>query len=156
MDQQQITAQDQLDTVAGPSASLLAREARRRVPIISPLHAKDAAEEVHHSLYKMQPQGWITVTASVGQRAYALTVIGDSMEPKFPEGVTIIVDPDVRPVQGSFVVALLRDTDQVTFKQFVIDGRHYLKPLNPRYPIMEIDDHVALCGVVKQMIMTFE
>jgi SOS-response transcriptional repressor LexA len=104
----------------------------------------------------MQPQGWITVTASVGQRAYAMNVIGDSMEPKFPEGVTIIVDPDVQPVQGSFVVALLGDTDQVTFKQLVIDGRHYLKPLNPRYPVMEMDDHVALCGVVKQMIMIFE
>ena len=62
----------------------------------------------------------------------------------------------VQPVQGSFVVALLGDTDQVTFKQYVIDGRHYLKPLNPRYPVLEMDDHVALCGVVKQMIMTFE
>jgi SOS-response transcriptional repressor LexA len=109
----------------------------QRVPIISPLHAKDAAVAGYHSLYKMQPQGWITVTVSVGQRAYALTVIGDSMEPKFPEGVTIIGDPDVQPVQGSFVVALLVDTYQVTFNQFIIDGRHYLKPLNPRYPVME-------------------
>jgi len=78
------------------------------------------------------------------------------MESKFPEGVIIIVDPDVEPVHGSFVVALLADAGQVTFKQLVIDGRRYLKPLNPRYPIMEMDDRMATCGVVKRMIMSFD
>jgi SOS-response transcriptional repressor LexA len=53
-------------------------------------------------------------------------------------------------------VALLADAGQVTFKQLVIDGRRYLKPLNPRYPIMEMDDRMATCGVVKQMIMSFD
>ena len=96
------------------------------------------------------------VTARVGKHAYALRVRGDSMEPKFPEGVTIIVDPDASPVHGSFVVALLTDAEQVTFKQLVIDGRRYLKPLNPRYPVMEMDNRVAICGVVKQMIMSFD
>ena len=78
------------------------------------------------------------------------------MAPKFPKGVTIIVDPDVEPLHGSFVIALITDTDQTTFKQFVIDGRAYLKPINPRYPIMEIDGRVTICGVVKQMIMSFD
>ena len=78
------------------------------------------------------------------------------MEPKFPEGVIIIVDPDVGPVYGSFVVALLADAGQVTFKELIIDGQRYLTPLNPRYPVMEMDDRMATCGVVKQMIMSFD
>ena len=110
--------QNQFDPILGASES----DMPICEPIVAAAHAKDAASTDYYCLPSASPQEWITVTARVGRRAYALRVQADSMEPKFPEGVIIIVDPDVEPVHGSFVIALITDTDQITFKQFVIDG----------------------------------
>lgn len=99
----------------------------------------------------------VPVTRRVGKNAYALRVQGDSMEPVFPDGSIIIVDPDVEPRQGSYVVVRLDDAEQATFKQLVVDGgARYLKPLNPRYPVMTIKERATVCGVVRQMVMDFD
>ncbi len=80
-----------------------------------------------------------------------MTVDGESMEPRYHNGDTIFVDPDVSAVNGSDVVVRLENTDETTFKQLVIEGegrRRYLKPLNPRYPIIEITAEARIVGVI--------
>lgn len=99
----------------------------------------------------------VPVTCRVGTNAFALRVQGDSMEPVFPNGSVIIVDPSAEPRHGSYVVVRLDEAEQATFKQLVFDGgTRYLKPLNPRYPLMEIRESATVCGVVRQMVMDFE
>lgn len=103
----------------------------------------------------------IATTANVGPQGFALRVRGDSMtnpngSPSFPEGSLIIVDPSRIAENGSYVIARLDDSDEATFKQLVIDGGHrYLKPLNPRYPILEINGNCTICGVVRQLVWDF-
>jgi len=86
---------------------------------------------------------------------YALRIKGDSMtsplsqSKSFHEGNIIIVDPDKEHQHGDFVVALLPKSKEATFKQYVIDGGvSYLKPLNPQYPMTQIDSRTVICGVV--------
>lgn len=99
----------------------------------------------------------IPVTGKVGPHAYALQVRGDSMEPGFPNGSYIVVDPDLEPVPGSYVVVRLDDAHEATFKQLIVEGGiHYLKPLNTRYPIMEVRQSASFCGVVRKMEMHFD
>jgi SOS-response transcriptional repressor LexA len=101
----------------------------------------------------------VYTTRKVGSRAYALRVVGDSMEnpngrPTYPQGSIIIVDPDREPIHGSPVIVRLEDSKQATFKQLVIEGGvRYLKPLNPRYPIMKVARKASFCGVVVQTII---
>lgn len=85
--------------------------------------------------------------ALVSENAYALKVEGDSMvstipgDTSFPPGTIIIVDPNRSASAGDFVIAKDVVTDKATFKKLVHDaGRWYLRPLNPAYPTMEIDD----------------
>lgn len=133
-------------------------EVKRRVPVISWV----AAGTFCCSDDPFPPgvaDEWVNATASVGPRAYALRVDGDSMEPRFPDGCTIIVDPDREPRHKSFIVVRLDGSDQATFKQLIIEGgKRYLKPLNPRYPIMELAETAVICGVVRQSLQveTFE
>jgi SOS-response transcriptional repressor LexA len=83
-----------------------------------------------------------------GKSAFALRVNGDSMtspDPEakysFPDGTIIFVDPDRGVDPGAFVVAKDVQTQQATFKRLAYDGgRWYLKPLNPQYKTIEIDD----------------
>lgn len=70
------------------------------------------------------------------------------MEPEFWDGEIIIVDPERNAKHRDYVVVRL-DGGEATFKQFIVDaGRKYLKPLNKRYPILEITQDAVICGVV--------
>lgn len=101
----------------------------------------------------------VMVTGRVGPHAFALRVVGDSMYDQntgrgFPPGALVVVDPDTEAHNGSYVVVRLDDAQEATFKQLVIDGgKQYLKPLNPRYPIIEVNSHATICGVVKRFIL---
>lgn len=101
----------------------------------------------------------IYTSKKVGPRAYALKIRGDSMENPgsghtFPDGCVIIVDPDKAADVGSFVVVRFTEAGDATFKQLVEDaGRRYLKPLNPRYPMIPIGDDAVLCGTWVQTII---
>lgn len=99
----------------------------------------------------------ITVTTRVGAHTFALKVRGDSMEPEFPEGCIIIVDPEREAKTGSYVVMRLDEEMEATFKQMIMDGsRIYLKPINPRYPILEMNGKKATTvGVVIQMVKEY-
>lgn len=82
---------------------------------------------------------------------YVLRLHGVSMEPKFHDGDLIFVDPNVEPVHGKYVVVMLEDTAEATFKQLIVEGgRQYLKALNPNWPdpIIEVNQNARICGVV--------
>ena len=104
----------------------------------------------------------VYTTRKVGPRAYALRVVGDSMEnpngrPTYPQGSIIIVDPDREPMHGNAVIVRLEDSKEATFKQLIVEGGvRYLKPLNPRYPIMKVGAHATFCGVVVQTVIDEE
>ena len=122
----------------------------KQVPIISWVQAGAMAEVVleHHDF---------EVTLSpfrCSDDAYALEVKGDSMTSNpganhsFPEGSIIIVEPNAEPRHRSFVIARQDGTNEVTFKRLNMEGSKCLQPLNPQYPIIPIDSHIHICGVV--------
>lgn len=134
----------------GPATALA-----RKVYVISWVQAGHWAETA-------QPvpdnDDWV-ITANCPPHAFALRVKGDSMynpggHPSIPDGAVIIVDPDGQAENGSLVVAQLDGTAEATFKRLIIDaGQRYLKPLNPQYPIITIDENCAIIGVVKDAIL---
>jgi SOS-response transcriptional repressor LexA len=131
-------------------------EPRGRVPLISWVTAGHWREVVDN----FQPgdaEQWVETTKRVGAAAFALRVRGDSMEPRCPDGATIIVDPERDAVNGSLVVVRLQDDAEATFKRLVIEGgRRFLAPLNPRYPVLEITGPAVICGVVRQVLIDLD
>ena len=85
---------------------------------------------------------------------YILIVTGDSMTPKFEEGDLIFVDPSKVCVEhGKYVIAMLTDSTEATFKQLQhIDGKNYLRALNPNYPpemqFLAINGNCQIIGTV--------
>lgn len=128
----------------------------RQIPLITWEEAK-----YWHKLsynYKHPSNGkTFTSSVNVSNLAFALEIIGDSMESQFGmsfhDGTIIVVDPEQIATHQSFVVAVVSNEKNAVFKQLVFDGSHrYLKPLNMRYPIVELNAHSIVCGVVKQTI----
>ena len=83
------------------------------------------------------------------EKTFALRVPDDSMEPEFHEGEIIIVDPTLTGKHNLFLIARMEGDSLATFKQLIIVGnRTYLKPLNSRYPLIEVQGDLRICGVV--------
>jgi SOS-response transcriptional repressor LexA len=80
---------------------------------------------------------------------YALRVLGDSMDPEFPEGCVVIVDPGGAPRDRSFVI--VEFAGDVFFGQLIVEGeRRHLKPLNPKYGSFELTPPYTIKGCVVQ------
>lgn len=125
---------------------------RGRVPVISFVAAGNWSEAVDN-FAPGDSDEWISTTVPVKRHTYALRVQGDSMEPKFPNGAIIIVEPEEEAKNGSYVI-VRQNGSEATFKQLIIDGgRKMLNPLNQRYPVMDMKEDAVICGVVKQMVM---
>lgn len=122
--------------------------ALRHIPLLSWVQAGHWEEAIQGGEEK------IAVAGNFSENAYALTVRGDSMQPKFPDGCQIVVEPRVTAETGNFVVVLLEDSNEAMFKQFVRDGdRIYLKALNPDYGTRLVDKPMTICGVVCKLVM---
>ena len=131
-----------------------APETKGKVPLISWVKAGMFCEAID-LLQPGEAEDWITTTVQPRAYTYALRIRGDSMEPTFPDGAVIVVEPEMEPKHGSYVIAK-NGNNEATFKQLVQDGGvFYLKPLNPRYPLLPVDANTCFCGVVREMVMRF-
>lgn len=121
-------------------------------PLISWVSAGQWLEAVEP--YKLEEiEEWPETTAHAGENAFWLTVRGDSMTSPVgftvPEGMIILVDPSKEAKSGKLVVAKLINDNEATFKMYVEDaGRRFLKPLNPQYPVTEINGNCQIIGTV--------
>lgn len=124
-----------------------------KIPVISWVQAGEYTEAVD----LFQPgyaEEFVDTTIKPKKTTFALRVKGDSMEPVFHEGMILIVDPEMEPLSGDYVVAR-NGTGEATFKQLVKDGEdYYLKPLNTRYPIKALGD-AHIIGVVREAAIKF-
>ena len=84
---------------------------------------------------------YVLTTGDFSQCTFALKIKGKSMEPEFVEGDLIIVDPELSPQPGDYVVAK-NGEDEATFKKYRArgvgeDGKEVfeLVPLNDDFAV---------------------
>lgn len=129
---------------------------RAEVPLVSEVEAGN-----YTVIDNFQPKSnfeTVPVSVPVLRHTYALRVHGDSMvsdtRDSFPDGSIIIVEPEMAPLPGDYVIAL-NEENETTFKQLIRDGGEYfLKPLNLRYPIRPLGA-AKIIGVVREFTKRF-
>ena len=130
------------------------RHRSRNVPLISWVQAGQWME-VEDTFHPGDGDGYI-LADNVSRSAFALRVVGDSMEPEFIEGDIVIVDPEIQVNSGDYVVAKIKNNEggngEATMKKFLVDGdRIYLKPLNKEYKMMDMTGkNFCIVGCVVQ------
>lgn len=127
-------------------------EPKGSFPVISWVSAGAWMEAVE-PYHRRAVDRWFETTVACSDDSFWLDVKGDSMTSpvglSIPEGMVILVDPDVEPINGKLVVAKLEGDNEATFKKLVIDAGHrFLKPLNPQYPMIPINGNCRIIGVV--------
>lgn len=123
------------------------------VPLISWVQAGHWGDVVDN-LQPGEAEEWITTTARVSKSAFALRIKGDSMAPKVPDGSIVIFEPGRNFQHGSLVLAKRTGDQQATFKQLWYDGETaWLKPLNDRYPMIEMPPDTRIIAVAVRLEM---
>lgn len=80
---------------------------------------------------------------------FALRVLGDSMEPEFPDGCVVIVDPGYAVRDGAYVI--VEFAGDVFFRRIDFEGeRRFLRPLNAKYGGFELTGPYTVRGGVVQ------
>lgn len=103
-----------------------------------------------------KPTQSISTDLDLGEHACALVVKDNTMEPRFPEGTVIILDPAIQPENRDFAVVHIDGHKLPTFKQMLIDGNvAYLKPLNLDFKPFALDKNYHVLGTVVQSRMDF-
>ena len=124
---------------------------RATVPLISWTTAGKWGE-VQDPLPPGGAEEWIATTATVSPAAFALRIIGDSMEPRIPDGSIVIIDPQAPYSHGKIVLAKRTMDQEATLKQLWYDGPvPKLRPLNDRYPILEMPTDTRIIGVAVKL-----
>lgn len=125
----------------------------RTYPLISWIAAGSWAESC--DLYMPgDGEDFIESLENAGDHGYWLEVDGDSMIPlagfAFNPGMRILVQPEgFDVISGKLYIAKLLLTGETTFKQYVRDGgTEYLRPLNPDYKTIVMDENIKLIGRV--------
>lgn len=115
-----------------------------RIPKISFVQA-GAWSEATDPYAKGDGDGYIYTHKPGSSNRFALTIRGDSMSPDFREGDVIIVDPEIQPRPGDFVVAK-NGNQEATFKKYRPRGLNEhgdeyfeLVPVNEDYPTLRSD-----------------
>lgn len=127
-----------------------------RVPVISYVQAGAWTETCDRRLHDGATE-YIQTDIDLGKMSFALEVRGDSMKPDILEGDVVIVDPDVQPVPGDYVVAK-NGSHEATIKRYRPRGTNEageeyfeLVPANPDYPSIRSDHaQVMIIGVVME------
>lgn len=116
----------------------------RRIPLVSYVQAGLMSEAVD-SYHLGGAEEWLLTDLELAASAFALRIKGDSMLPDFKEGDVVIIDPELAPSPGDFVVAK-NGENEATFKKFRPrglneHGEHVVElvPLNEDYPSIRSD-----------------
>jgi SOS-response transcriptional repressor LexA len=86
--------------------------------------------------------------------AFWLKMYGDAMaapigaSPSLPEGTLLLLDTGLQAAPGKLILVELPDSSKPTLRMLIEEsGQRYLKPLNPAYPLISLDNNCHILAV---------
>lgn len=138
------TGKGSMERTGSPHSNVSASSiGERRVPLLNYVQAGMFADCGQN--FTMEEVEYLLTDLDLSERAFALQIKGNSMLPDFKEGDRIIVDCEVSPRPGDYVVAK-NSEEEATFKKYRLlsigaTGAEVfeLTPLNTDYPSIRSD-----------------
>lgn len=119
----------------------------RRIPLLSWEQAADWPE------VSGGVSDWVKTNGDHSNNSFAMTIKTDSMAHEFQIGETIIVDTEITPVSGMFVITKMTNTGNkrgVDIGQLIMtQSSTLLSPTNSRYPVFDLSNFdYQIVGVI--------
>lgn len=122
-----------------------------RVPVVPWHNAGDA----DHTIREERCEEYVDAAFPADARLFATVIPDDSMGGEIPRGSTLVVDLELAPEPGDYILVRHIETGDVSCRRLIRDaGRLYLQAANPAYPMHSADGH-EIIGVVREVIRRF-
>lgn len=106
-----------------------ARIKRQSLPV---LHGETILEYLQHKNRSTLPL--IHVDTPVSTESFAYFLQGNAMEPQFPDGTLLIIDPNIEIENLDHILVIPTNKKLPLFRQILIEGEErYLRTLNPTF-----------------------
>lgn len=118
-------------------------------------------EECLNFKSKMQnltPSNWSAWIISEFISDYAFALISKTaLEPRFPKGTTLIIDPESTPEDGDLVLVHFANSDSAAIRELAVDGpfRQLTTICKPANVTTTLDNNTIILGVVVKAVFTF-
>lgn len=120
------------------------------IPIININETKNWVEVIR----RLKPDchfEWLMADPSIDKGKFAIRVKGESMWPQFQENTLLVIDPTKEAQNRDFVIAYLKENDEIVFRQLIIEDRYkFLKAINTIFPTTPLVATDIVIGVVIQ------
>lgn len=90
------------------------------------------------------------LNSCASKEPFALQVLGDSMEPEFPDGCIIIIEPARVAEPGNYVIAEIPHEGLIFRRLLIEEEQLILCAVNTEYPRHPLPDMHAIRGIVVQ------
>lgn len=105
--------------------------------------------------HRSDSRDWLNSERKLSEHAFALRAT-PFMEPRFTAGSLILIDPEVLPCDGNFIIVSFNG-EEPTIRQVLKDGcMVYLKPFDPSLPTVQLSNMHLVYGTVIEMRYGFD
>lgn len=107
----------------------------------------------HEKLNELKHSNTILVEKLLSESAFALIVEDDNLD-FFPKKSILIIDPEVRPANGDYIIVANINHNVASIRKYIIEiDQIYLKPLIPGIGISALTSEYKILGVILQYKM---
>ena len=122
----------------------------KQVPVVAWQNIQAVVEE--HEQFEVTEQ--VSTDAHISEHAYAVVIQNTGLEPHFPKGAKVVVEPMRRPADSDYVIVVATEGGDPHIRQVISDGADsYLRSLNPalsKMNMMRLAEAHKVLGVVVQ------
>lgn len=101
---------------------------------------------------------FIGAAGITGKDVFGVSINSDALAPAFQSNSIVIIDPNLKPVEGDYVLCSLgsNEEDVPVFRQIFMDGGDfYFKPVNPGFGEMKHYENYKIFGVIIKSIESY-
>jgi SOS-response transcriptional repressor LexA len=138
-----------------PNSSSAVHPEGRPIPILSWHEAIDY-KKIIKGLSKNNWTNWILLDRRASSLTYTLKT-KKSMEPRFPIGSLLLVDPETQPDDGDMIVVWYPETSDATIRELILDGpRQSLLSITDNSVSEELTNKITVLGVIIESRFSFK
>jgi SOS-response transcriptional repressor LexA len=113
-------------------------------------------QEISSGELKAKVTHFIGAAGITSENIFGVRVNGDALTPAFQNNSIVLIDPDLEPREGDYVLCCLGEDKMIVFRQLFIDGKDcFFKPINPGFGGMKQHDNYKILGVIIKSIESY-
>ena len=114
-------------------------------------------DEIAKGIKNAKVLKFIGAAGITGVNTFGISINSDALAPAFQSNSIIIIDQDLKPVDGDYILCRLGDIKEApVFRQIFLDGNnYYFKPINPSFGEMKHHEQYLILGVVIKSIESY-